>query len=524
LTSTFSIFALQIRVVVSLVFGLSAHGCCQFDPDNYQFINSMANKRKGKGKMVKMLSPENYVRTKARTLPIGECLINSSWEDSQMAGIYVVRNHSNGNVTIGVYLIDLMCLGVKNTFFLFNITKSSFQDELKKASGEEEIVPVSYELAHNIVYSGLSFAEEFGFRPHKDFTTTTRFILEEDTDAIEEIEITCGRDGKPAYMTGPYDNSARSLAIIAQLERTAGPGNYILFDVDDEFDDEDEFDEDDEFEDDEFEDDEMSVKSMEAFLRLHNKLGNMSIDERVAMLSDIDINDEELSEDQAFMISMLTNSILEDLADRDKVQQYFDEFTQLFSMEVSEVPDPETLGLSVANQHLSKALGERFNEVLDQLAQAPKNGKQMIRQFAKESGRIPAAYYLELLLLRNTSPRKFKAKLAEYSRLFPDYQLFKLMATMEMLLTEENVRSIPGYPFPREYFFSGRKHIHTTESDHFLLIHTALVNLEVNLEKMRALYLAIEELEVSTFRTKLAHTMCGMSQYQYIIQYYEDQS
>lgn len=474
--------------------------------------------------MVKMLSPENYVRTNARTLPIGECLINASWEDSQMASIYVVRNHSNGNITVGVYLVDLMCLGVKDTFFMFNITKSLFHDEIKKASREEEIVPVSYELAHNIVYTGLSFAEEFGFRPHKDFTTTTRFILEEDTDAIEEIGITCGRHGKPAYMTGPNENSTRSSAIIAQLERTAGPGNYILIDVDDEFDAEDEFDEDEFDEDDEFEDDEMSVKSMEAFLRLHNKLGNMSIDERVAMLSDIDINDEELSEDQAFMIAVLTNSILEDLADRDKVQQYFDEFTQLFSMEVSEVPDPETLGLSVANQHLSKALGERFNEVIGQLAEAPKNWKQMIRQFAKESGGIPAAYYLELLMLRNTSPRKFKAKLAEYSRLFPDYQLFKLMSTMEMLLTEENIRSIPGYPFPREYFFQERNHVHTTESDHFLLIHTALVNIEVNLEKMRALYLAIEELEVSTFRTKLAHKMCGMAQYQYIIQHYEGQS
>jgi hypothetical protein len=224
------------------------------------------------------------------------------------------------------------------------------------------------------------------------------------------------------------------------------------------------------------------------------------------------------------MITLLTNSIMEDLADRDKVQQYFDEFTQLFSMEVSEVPDPETLGLSATEQHLTQVLGERYNEALDQIADDPILGKQLVSQFAQESNRIPAAYYLELLMLRNTSPRKFKAKLAEYSRLFPDYQLFKLMAMMEMLLTEENVRSIPGYPFPREYFFSGRKHIHTTEFDQFLLIHTALVNIEVNLEKMRALYLAIEELEVSTFRTKLAHTMCGMAQYQYIIEQYGDQS
>ncbi len=93
----------------------------------------MAKKRKGKGKAAQLLSPENYIRKKARTLPIRECLINSSWEDSQMANIYVVRNHVNGNVTVGLFLVDLLCLGIKDTFFLFNTPPSIFLEELRKA-------------------------------------------------------------------------------------------------------------------------------------------------------------------------------------------------------------------------------------------------------------------------------------------------------------------------------------------------------------------------------------------------------
>jgi len=191
----------------------------------------MSKKGKGKGKVTPLLSPENYIRKKARTLPIGECLINSSWKDSQMANVYVVRNHNNGNVTVGLYLVDLMCLGVKDTFYSFNVTKSSFHDNLRSIAGEEEIVPISYELAHNIIYAGLAFSEEYGFKPHKDFTATTRFILEEDTESIEEMDVECGIDGKPAFMPGPYDDVTRSTRIIAQLERTAGPGNYVLIDV-----------------------------------------------------------------------------------------------------------------------------------------------------------------------------------------------------------------------------------------------------------------------------------------------------
>ncbi len=209
-----------------------------------------------------MLSPENYIRKKARTLPIGDCLINSNWEKSHIANIYVLRNHANGNVTAGIYLVDLMCMGVKDTFYMFNVPKYSFHEEIGRASREAENVPVSYELAHNIIYSGLAFAEDYGFMPHKYFTSITRFILEEDTEAIEEIDVECGMDGKPAYMSGPYDDAARSARIIAQLERTAGPGNYIVMDSimnefdDDEFEEDEDFDEGDEFEKEDFDDEE----------------------------------------------------------------------------------------------------------------------------------------------------------------------------------------------------------------------------------------------------------------------------
>ena len=36
--------------------------------------------KKKKGKVIQMLSPENYIKQRARTLPIYECRINSDWE------------------------------------------------------------------------------------------------------------------------------------------------------------------------------------------------------------------------------------------------------------------------------------------------------------------------------------------------------------------------------------------------------------------------------------------------------------
>jgi hypothetical protein len=39
----------------------------------------------------------------------------------------------------------------------------------------------------------------------------------------EPYQLTFGKDGKPFFISGPYDNVER---IIKQLDKTAGPGNY----------------------------------------------------------------------------------------------------------------------------------------------------------------------------------------------------------------------------------------------------------------------------------------------------------
>ena len=70
--------------------------------------------KKSKGKVLQMLSPENFIRNKARSLPIFECLVNADWEEGKLADMVVARQHTNGNITAGLYQVDLACLGVKD--------------------------------------------------------------------------------------------------------------------------------------------------------------------------------------------------------------------------------------------------------------------------------------------------------------------------------------------------------------------------------------------------------------------------
>jgi hypothetical protein len=206
------------------------------------------------------LMPKQYLEQRVRKLPIGKCYINHNWEESSLASVIVSRKHSNGNYTFGSYMVDLLCIGIKDTWFKFNLLETSWNEyEEKLAAGG--LVEIDYNLAHNIIYAGHDFAMDYEIYPHKDFVYT-KFILEEDNEDIPLIEVHVGdeKDGKPHLLAGPYMISSD---IIAKLKKHAGEGNYYHTVVDpvDEFDDD--WD-DDEFEDEEFEDDEHVEKTEDA--------------------------------------------------------------------------------------------------------------------------------------------------------------------------------------------------------------------------------------------------------------------
>lgn len=210
----------------------------------------MKSKNK-KGKVVSLnaqrLSPEKYIKTQARNLPIFECFVSDDWEDAGICNISIARKHITGNVTVGMYLVDLYCLGLKDTHYEFNISPDDYE---YLNDGNFGLIKCDYTLVHNIIHGAIAFANDYGFEPHKDFVVT-QFILEEDDEQVELVDLEFGFDGKPCFIPGPDDDEAKIKKIRAKLERTAGPGNFEIWDTDDDIED---YDEDDIF-DGEFEDD-----------------------------------------------------------------------------------------------------------------------------------------------------------------------------------------------------------------------------------------------------------------------------
>lgn len=157
------------------------------------------------------VSTEKAVIRRANRYPIHECLISGEWQEKGIAAIAVVRRQSETMVIFGVYIIDLYCLGVKNTYCRANVPLSKYRDNLRADFVEGDgagVCPV--ELAHQIIYGAVEYAANLDLRPHKDFQLS-RHILETRDAIAPNDELEFGKDGKPMYVSGPRDSSGRIL-------------------------------------------------------------------------------------------------------------------------------------------------------------------------------------------------------------------------------------------------------------------------------------------------------------------------
>ncbi len=191
---------------------------------NSNFKPIAVSKKKNRKLISNNLSPENYIKNRGRNLPIYECLVNEEWQEDGVAQIVIARQHSNGNLTFCVYLVDIFCRGVKETFYQFNVPVKTYLDIIEEIRAEVELIKTDYTLVHNIIFGAIEYAGDFGFSPHRDFEKVTAYLLEEDDEQIDLLDIKFGFRGKPLLVVTEEEEPYNKY--LAILDKTAGVGNY----------------------------------------------------------------------------------------------------------------------------------------------------------------------------------------------------------------------------------------------------------------------------------------------------------
>lgn len=169
------------------------------------------------------LTPRKYIIRKARSFPFHESLVQESYYQGEgVATVLVSRMEPSGKYTVAIFLLDIFCLGIKSSSYRCHLLPYEYE-EIKEASNE----PFGYRheelrFVHNLIYGALDYAEDLGFKPDSDFGVA-EYVLDPELvdEGINAIEF--GRDGKPYYITGPYDQADRFIKI---LQKTVGDGNF----------------------------------------------------------------------------------------------------------------------------------------------------------------------------------------------------------------------------------------------------------------------------------------------------------
>jgi hypothetical protein len=164
------------------------------------------------------IPPENSIKNLlTKILPVK----NNDDIDRGLGLVVIARVARYNQITVCSYLLDIWCLGVKDTISPRTVDRIKFKEFTESLfepfPGKPQEVPL--EVAQGMIFSACEYAESLGFQPHKDFSKSRSHIGEWDG----AIRIECGRDGKPFYVNGPHDNPKK---IMETLKRSRGEGNF----------------------------------------------------------------------------------------------------------------------------------------------------------------------------------------------------------------------------------------------------------------------------------------------------------
>lgn len=118
------------------------------------------------------------------------------------------------------FLLDVWCLGVKNALPPEPMTASQLAGHrhayFDAFAGH---VQVPADLARALVFGAAAYARGLGFDPQADFAAAAVVLGE----PASPCPIGFGRDGKPFYVNGPYDDSEQ---VVRTLRRAVGDDGF----------------------------------------------------------------------------------------------------------------------------------------------------------------------------------------------------------------------------------------------------------------------------------------------------------
>jgi hypothetical protein len=138
--------------------------------------------------------------------------------------VFVARQVSN-RFRVCTYLVDYWCLGVKDVIGPRQMDRTKYEVFLSNVYHmyPEGYAEITLQQAQDIVLGAIEYAASLGLKPHADFAATREHLGE----WSGQTDIQFGRDGKPCFIAGPYDNVNMIMRTLSQTSQENN-FNYIV--------------------------------------------------------------------------------------------------------------------------------------------------------------------------------------------------------------------------------------------------------------------------------------------------------
>lgn len=138
------------------------------------------------------------------------------------AQVLLARRQRASKVTVVGFLVDVYCLGVKNVTGPEVMGSGSLATYVPMYYSAFDHAPlqIGVEQAQVIVHDAVAYARGLGFDPAGDLADAAVHL---GAPAADRPAIGFGKDAKPFYISGPYDDPRK---VVQTLEHTCGSGNY----------------------------------------------------------------------------------------------------------------------------------------------------------------------------------------------------------------------------------------------------------------------------------------------------------
>lgn len=158
--------------------------------------------------------------------PLFGCYIGKDWQKAGISNVIVARKAFDESLIAGIYLVDVWCLGVKDAYIKKNLDINDLQYLCNAiASVNDGVIEISYEDARSIILGSVNYAAKIGIQPHSDWPSANNMV--EPIRSFED-KFEFGKDGKPFYVSGPYDKNVAA----DYIKKVSAAGGHYVAEVD----------------------------------------------------------------------------------------------------------------------------------------------------------------------------------------------------------------------------------------------------------------------------------------------------